>query len=76
MKKGEKKGKKLEETGRNGETEEKTRPIVKTNDLPLFYFVGASQNGGDHIMRTKKRELTNQNGLGVLGPVRTEVITL
>ena len=26
-------------TGRSGETEEKIRPKVKTNDLPLFYFV-------------------------------------
>ena len=33
-----KNGKKLEETGRNRETEEKTRPKVKTMAY-LFYFV-------------------------------------
>ena len=39
------------------------------------WCAGTSQNGSDHIMRTKKRELTDLNGLGVLGPVRMEVIT-
>ena len=36
MKKGEKLEKKIEETGRNGETEDKTRPKVKTMIYLLF----------------------------------------
>ena len=38
MKKGEK-GKKLEETGRNGKTEEKNKTKGQNHDLPFVYFV-------------------------------------
>ena len=44
-----------------------------THGSECTWCAEAGQNGCDHMVREPNRELTNQNGLGVPGSVRTEL---